>query len=235
MLGRWLLLQPVERRWVPIEEVAPIAWQSIIMSEDGQFCSHHGVDLRELNAVIDDAMEGEKTRGASTITMQLAKNLFLWNGRSFLRKVMELPLAIYLDIVLPKQRIMEIYLNIAEWDTGVFGIEAAAQHYFKRPASQLSARQAALLAVTLPAAGGRDPSKPGAGCSGWPASSNGALRVPAAIPAASARKICAPRLLKPACRMYKPRNHSGPSGWKALHVRNSGQSFRLIEAPYSAA
>jgi monofunctional biosynthetic peptidoglycan transglycosylase len=163
MLGRWLLLQPVERRWVEIENVAPIAWQSIIMSEDGQFCSHHGIDLRELNAVIDDAMEGEKTRGASTITMQLAKNLFLWNGRSILRKIAELPLAIYIDVVLPKKRIMEIYLNIAEWDAGVFGIEAAAQHYFNRPASKLNARQAALLAVTLPAPGVRNPAKPGRG------------------------------------------------------------------------
>jgi monofunctional glycosyltransferase len=163
MLGRWLLLQPVERRWVEIEDVAPIAWQSIIMSEDGQFCAHHGIDLRELNAVIDDAMEGEKTRGASTITMQLAKNLFLWNGRSILRKIAELPLAVYIDVVLPKKRIMEIYLNIAEWDVGVFGIEAAAQHYFNRPASKLSARQAALLAVTLPAPGVRNPAKPGRG------------------------------------------------------------------------
>jgi monofunctional biosynthetic peptidoglycan transglycosylase len=163
MLGRWLLLQPVERRWVEIENVAPVAWQSIIMSEDGQFCSHHGIDLRELNAVIDDAMEGEKTRGASTITMQLAKNLFLWNGRSILRKIAELPLAIYIDVVLPKKRIMEIYLNIAEWDVGVFGIEAAAQHYFNRPASKLNARQAALLAVTLPAPGVRNPAKPGRG------------------------------------------------------------------------
>ncbi len=163
MLGRWLLLQPVDRQWVDIEDVAPIAWQSIIMSEDGQFCAHHGIDLRELNAVIDDAMEGEKTRGASTITMQLAKNLFLWNGRSILRKIAELPLAVYVDIVLPKKRIMEIYLNIAEWDVGVFGIEAAAQHYFNRPASKLSARQAALLAVTLPAPGVRNPAKPGRG------------------------------------------------------------------------
>jgi monofunctional biosynthetic peptidoglycan transglycosylase len=163
MLGRWLMLQPVERRWVGIEDVAPIAWQSIIMSEDGQFCSHHGIDLRELNAVIDDAMEGEMTRGASTITMQLAKNLFLWNGRSILRKAAELPLAVYIDVVLPKRRILEIYLNIAEWDVGVFGIEAAAQHYFNRPASKLSARQAALLAVTLPAPGVRDPAKPGPG------------------------------------------------------------------------
>jgi monofunctional biosynthetic peptidoglycan transglycosylase len=163
MLGRWLMLQPVERQWVAIEDVAPIAWQSIIMSEDGQFCSHHGIDLRELNAVIDDAMEGEKTRGASTITMQLAKNLFLWNGRSILRKAAELPLAVYIDVVLPKRRIMEIYLNIAEWDVGVFGIEAAAQHYFNRPASKLNARQAALLAVTLPAPGVRNPAKPGRG------------------------------------------------------------------------
>jgi monofunctional biosynthetic peptidoglycan transglycosylase len=163
MLGRWLLLQPVERRWVEIENVAPVVLNSIIMSEDGQFCSHHGVDLRELNAVIDDAMEGEKTRGASTITMQLAKNLFLWNGRSFIRKAAELPLAVYLDIVLPKKRIMEIYVNIAEWDAGVFGIEAAAQHHFGRPAAKLNARQAALLAVTLPAPGVRNPGQPGKG------------------------------------------------------------------------
>jgi monofunctional biosynthetic peptidoglycan transglycosylase len=163
MLGRWLLLQPVERQWVEIEDVAPVLLNSIIMSEDGQFCSHHGVDLRELNAVIDDAMEGEKTRGASTITMQLAKNLFLWNGRSFVRKAAELPLAVYLDLVLPKKRIMEIYVNVAEWDTGVFGIEAAAQHHFGRSASKLTARQAALLAVTLPAPGIREPGNPGKG------------------------------------------------------------------------
>lgn len=160
MLGRWLTFQSVDRRWVEIEDIAPSLIQAVVMSEDGQFCAHHGVDLAELNGVIDDAMEGEKVRGASTITMQTAKNLFLWNGRLFIRKAAEIPLAIYMDLVLPKRRIMEIYLNIAEWDEGVFGIEAAAQQHFKRPASKLTARQAALLAVTLPAPTVRNPAKP---------------------------------------------------------------------------
>ena len=130
------------------------------MSEDGQYCSHHGVDWGEMKAVVDEFMEGEETRGASTITMQTAKNLFLWNGRSYLRKALELPLAIYLDLVLSKRRLFEIYLNIVEWDTGVYGIEAASQHYFGRPASELTARQAALLAVTLPNPDDRNPANP---------------------------------------------------------------------------
>jgi monofunctional biosynthetic peptidoglycan transglycosylase len=133
------------------------------MSEDGQFCRHRGVDWVELNAVISDALDGEKPRGASTIPMQTAKNLFLWSGRSYFRKGIEIPLAIYLDAVLSKKRIMEIYLNIAEWDKGVFGIEAAAKHYFGRSASQLSARQAALLTVTLPNPADRNPARPSAG------------------------------------------------------------------------
>jgi monofunctional biosynthetic peptidoglycan transglycosylase len=163
MVGRWLTFQAVDRNWVDIKDISPALVRSVLMSEDGKFCFHHGIDLKELNNVIDDALEGEKTRGASTITMQTAKNLFLWNGRSFVRKAAELPLAAYLDLVLPKQRILEIYLNIAEWGDGIFGVEAAAQRYFKRSASKLSARQAALLAVTLPAPGTRNPAKPGPG------------------------------------------------------------------------
>ncbi len=163
MMARWVSGQKVDRRWVDIEDVAPIMVYSVIMSEDGQFCSHHGVDWNELNAVIDDALDGEATRGASTIPMQTAKNLFLWNGRSFVRKAMEIPLAVYLDGVLSKRRIMEIYLNIAEWDDGVFGVEAAAQTYFGKSASQLTRRQAALLTVTLPAPKVRNPGRPARG------------------------------------------------------------------------
>lgn len=165
MIGRWLTGQPVDRRWVEIETVAPALVHSIIMSEDGQFCAHRGIDLAELNSVIDDALDGEKVRGASTITMQTAKNLFLWNGRFFVRKAAEIPLAIYLDAVLSKRRIMEIYLNVAEWDDGVFGIEAASQHHFGRSAANLSARQAALLAATLPSPKLRNPARPGPGMS----------------------------------------------------------------------
>lgn len=152
-----------DRRWVPLEDVSPVLVHSVMMSEDGQFCSHHGIDLGELNAVLDDAMAGEPTRGASTIPMQTVKNLYLWSGRSFLRKALELPLAIYFDIVTPKRRIMEIYLNIAEWGPNIYGIEAAAQRHFGRSAKDLTRRQAALLAVTLPNPAKRDPSNPTAG------------------------------------------------------------------------
>jgi len=160
MLARWATFQPVERQWVELENVAPIMVYSVIMSEDGQFCAHRGIDLKELGAVIGNALDGEKTRGASTIPMQTAKNLFLWTGRSYVRKALEIPLAVYIDGLWPKKRIMEVYLNIAEWDEGVFGVEAAAQHYFSRSASKLTARQAALLTVSLPDPKGRNPARP---------------------------------------------------------------------------
>ena len=163
MLWRWVTLRPVDRQWVKLAEIAPVLRYSVVMSEDGQFCSHRGVDWVELNAVIDQALEGERTRGASTITMQTAKNLFLWNSRSYVRKILEIPLAIYIDVIWPKNRIMEVYLNIAEWDEGVFGAESAAQHYFGRSASKVSARQAALLTATLPNPLERNPARPGRG------------------------------------------------------------------------
>lgn len=152
-----------DRRWVPIEEVAPELLHSIIMSEDGQFCSHKGIDFAELNQVIDEALAGEGTRGASTIPMQTVKNLFLWGGRSIIRKILEAPLALYFDVVLPKKRIMEIYVNIVEWGPGIYGAEAAAQYHFGRSAKSLTPRQAALLAVSLPNPILRDPAKPSAG------------------------------------------------------------------------
>jgi len=160
MLGRWVTAQPVERRWVKLEQINPVAVYSVMMSEDAKFCSHNGIDWDELNQVIDDAIEGEKTRGASTLSMQVVKNLYLWPGRSFVRKLLELPLALLADGVWSKKRMVEIYLNIAEWDEGVFGIEAAAQRYFNRNAASLSARQSALLAVTLPNPKKRNPAKP---------------------------------------------------------------------------
>lgn len=150
-----------ERDWVEFDAVAPALVRSVLMSEDGQFCRHHGVDWGAVNEVIDDAMDGGPLRGASTITMQTAKNLFLWNGRSYLRKALEVPLAIWIDLILPKERIMEIYLNIAEWGDGIYGIEAASWTYFGRPASELTTQQAALLAVTLPNPYVRDPVNPG--------------------------------------------------------------------------
>ncbi|MER8481866.1 transglycosylase domain-containing protein [Mesorhizobium sp. M1322] len=153
-----------DRRWVSIDDVAPALANSVIMSEDGQFCFHRGIDLGELRGVVDDALAGEMTRGASTITMQTVKNLYLWSRPlGSVRKVVELPLAVYVDMVMSKRRIMEIYLNIAEWGPGIYGIEAAAQHHFGVPAKRLSRRQAALLAVTLPNPIARNPAKPGPG------------------------------------------------------------------------
>ena len=128
MLKDLVTLTGYERRWVSIDDVAPVLAHSVIMSEDGQFCFHRGVDIGELRGVVDDALAGEATRGASTITMQTVKNLFLWSRPlGTVRKVFELPLAVYFDAVMSKRRIMEIYLNIAEWGPGIYGIEAAAQ------------------------------------------------------------------------------------------------------------
>lgn len=164
MLKDLVTFQGYDRQWVSLEEVAPPLLHSIVMSEDGQFCSHYGVDLRELGAVIDDAMAGEATRGASTITMQTVKNLFLWHRPlGTVRKVIELPLAVFFDLVVPKHRIMEIYINIAELGPNIYGAEAAARHHFGKSAKNLSRREAALLTAALPNPILRNPAKPSAG------------------------------------------------------------------------
>lgn len=164
MLKDLVTFQGYDRQWVSLEEVAPPLLHSIVMSEDGQFCSHYGVDLRELGAVIDDAMAGEATRGASTITMQTVKNLYLWHRPlGTLRKVIELPLAVFFDLVVPKRRIMEIYINIAELGPNIYGAEAAARHHFGKSAKNLSRREAALITAALPNPILRNPAKPSAG------------------------------------------------------------------------
>jgi len=163
MLRDLVLLRGYDRQWLSFDEISPHLVRSVMMSEDGQFCIHGGVDWVQMRGVIDDALEGESTRGASTIPMQTAKNLFLWNGRSFVRKGMELPLAIAADFVWSKRRMMELYLNVAEWGPGIYGAEAAAQHHFGVSAAKLSRRQAALLAVSLPNPIDRNAGKPGRG------------------------------------------------------------------------
>jgi monofunctional biosynthetic peptidoglycan transglycosylase len=151
MIARWLLGKRVERIIVPLGRIAPVLPRTVIASEDARFCSHHGVDLAELREALEDADDLSEMRGGSTITQQVAKNLFLWPGRSFVRKALEFPLALWIDWVLPKRRIMEIYLNIAEWGpNGEFGIEAGARHAFNKPASQLTPGEAALLTAMLP-------------------------------------------------------------------------------------
>lgn len=163
MLADGFTFRPFHREWVEIDDIAPVLKQSVIMSEDGQFCSHQGVDWGALNEVINEALEGERARGASTITMQTVKNLFLWNSRSFVRKGLEIPLAIWFDLVVPKKRVLEIYLNIAEWGIATYGVAAASQAYFGKHPAELSPREAALLAVALPNPKERNPASPGPG------------------------------------------------------------------------
>jgi monofunctional biosynthetic peptidoglycan transglycosylase len=160
MLTRWVRSEPVDRTYVPLAEISPALRSAVIGSEDSRFCRHHGVDWGALREVIDEADEDGPSRGASTITMQTAKNLFLWPGRSAVRKAIEIPLALLIDLVWPKRRVLEVYLNIAEWGDGLFGAEAAAQRYFQKSAKRLSLQEAALLAAALPNPKKRDPGHP---------------------------------------------------------------------------
>jgi monofunctional biosynthetic peptidoglycan transglycosylase len=159
MLGRWVKGQPVERVWVPLDDVSRNLIAAVVTSEDGRFCSHHGVDWIEMRNAIEEDEDGP-SRGASTITMQTVKNLFLWNSRSFVRKALEIPLALTLDRLWSKRRILETYLNIAEWGEGIFGVEAAAHAYFGKSAKQIDQREAALLATALPNPKLRNPAHP---------------------------------------------------------------------------
>lgn len=161
MLGRWLTGEPVAREAVPLDAIAPVLVQAVIASEDQRFCAHHGVDWGALRDVVDD--EAGPSRGASTITMQTVKNVFLWPGRSYLRKGLEIPLALLVDLVWGKRRTMEIYLNIAEWGEGVYGAEAAARHWFRKSARDLGRGEAALLAAILPNPIARSASRPSRG------------------------------------------------------------------------
>jgi len=164
MAWRWLRGAPMSREWVDFSAISPFLPRSVVSAEDANFCRHHGIDWGALREVIDDAEDGEVARGGSTITQQVAKNLFLWPGRSVVRKALELPLALWIDLVLPKQRILEIYLNIAEFGpSGQFGAEAGSAYAFGRPASALAPREAALLAATLPNPVRRSARNPGPG------------------------------------------------------------------------
>lgn len=164
MLSRMLTGQSVTRVWRDIDDISDRLKASVILSEDGQFCRHWGIDVAALRVEVDNYLAGRDARGASTITMQVARNLFLWNGQSAVRKALEVPLAAYIDLVMPKKRIMEIYLNIAEWGPeGEFGVAAGSQRAFGRAPQNLDWRTASLLAVTLPNPILRNPARPTAG------------------------------------------------------------------------
>jgi len=164
MAWRSLKGAPMSRQWIDFSAISPALPRSVVGSEDAKFCSHRGVDWGALRNVIDDAEDGEVARGGSTITQQVAKNLFLWPGRSVVRKALELPLALWIDLVLPKRRILEIYLNTAELGpSGQFGAEAGSNYAFGHSAATLSPREAALLAAILPNPIRRSARTPGPG------------------------------------------------------------------------
>lgn len=164
MLARWATGRAVTRSWVDLAEMSPQLPAVVIASEDSGFCRHRGIDWKYLQEAIEDAQDGEVSGGGSTITQQTVKNLFLWPGRSFIRKGLELPLALWMDLVLPKSRILELYLNIAEWGPGGrFGAEAGAQYAFGRSSRTLSGPDAALLAAILPNPLTRSARSPGPG------------------------------------------------------------------------
>jgi monofunctional biosynthetic peptidoglycan transglycosylase len=164
MLGRWVTFRHVDRTYVPIDRISPSLTLAVIIAEDGRFCGHHGIDLTEIQDALADGDDLSEVRGASTITQQLAKNLFLWPGHSFIRKALELPLAIWIDLVLTKKRILELYLNVAEWGPdGIFGAEAGARRAFGKSADKLSRYQAAVMAAALPNPVRRNAKSPGPG------------------------------------------------------------------------
>ncbi len=154
--SEWRRLGKVERDWVPMEQIAPIMARSAVAAEDANFCLHWGFDVE----AIRDALEDGGSRGASTITQQVVKNVFLWQGRSWLRKALETSITPVVEIFWSKQRILEVYLNVAETGQGVFGVEAAAQRYYGVSADQMSPVQAARLAAILPSPRNRSVTDP---------------------------------------------------------------------------
>jgi monofunctional glycosyltransferase len=150
----------INREWVPISKMSPNLVRAVIVAEDWTFCAHHGVDVAAVQDAIEKAGDGIP-RGASTISMQTVKNVFLWPSKSYVRKAIEVPMTLVMEILWPKRRVLEVYLNIAEWGPGIFGAEAASQHHFNKPASKLTSREAAQLAASLPNPFVRDAGDPG--------------------------------------------------------------------------
>jgi monofunctional biosynthetic peptidoglycan transglycosylase len=153
----WVRLGHVERDWRGFDDISPHLARAVLAAEDANFCDHWGFDLKAIENAITANAKGRRVRGASTISQQVAKNLFLWHGRSWLRKGLEAGFTGLIETIWTKRRIVEVYLNIAEFDAGVFGAQAAARHYFNRDASALTLDQAARLAAVLPDPKGRAP------------------------------------------------------------------------------
>jgi monofunctional biosynthetic peptidoglycan transglycosylase len=156
MVGETRRLGSVDHQWVPIEQVAPVMQRSVVAAEDANFCLHWGFDMREIRKALAEGAG----RGASTLSQQTVKNVYFWQGRSWVRKSMEALMTPLVELVWSKRRILEVYLNVAEFDEGVFGVEAAARHYFGVGPEVLTAVQAARLAAVLPNPKARSASRP---------------------------------------------------------------------------
>ncbi len=136
--------------WVPWQRIAPVAGLAMVAAEDQKFPEHWGFDFEAIDKALDHNKRSRRMRGASTISQQTAKNLFLWSGRSYIRKGLEVGYTLLIETFWPKRRVLEMYLNIAQFGPGVYGVEAAAQIYFHKPAARLSRSEAAMLAAVLP-------------------------------------------------------------------------------------
>lgn len=150
MVVRWFQGESWRQNWVSIDDISPALLRAVVASEDSRFCSHSGFDWLEIRAVLRLVVFQGRMRGASTISMQTARNLMLWPGRDPLRKMLEILDTVLLEAVWPKRRILEVYMNIAEWGPGIYGVEAAAREAFGKSAAQVTEHEAALLAVVLP-------------------------------------------------------------------------------------
>ncbi|MGQ5700921.1 monofunctional biosynthetic peptidoglycan transglycosylase [Sandaracinobacteroides sp. A072] len=153
--------ESVKRQWVDLDDIARHLPRAVIAAEDARFCSHHGFDMEAIEKAMERNREGGRLRGGSTISQQTAKNAFLWPGRTMVRKGAEAWFTALIELLWGKRRIMEVYLNVAEFGRGVYGAEAAARHYFDKPASRLTRQEAARLAAILPQPVKRDAARPG--------------------------------------------------------------------------
>jgi monofunctional biosynthetic peptidoglycan transglycosylase len=189
MLWRFATGESVTRIWVPLDRISPELVRAVIAAEDQNFCSHSGIDWGALREVLND--EDGPTRGGSTISMQTVKNVYLWHGRSYVRKGLELPLALAADLAWSKHRMMEVYLNVAEFGEGLFGVEAASRRYFGKPAAALTRREAAALAAALPNPRLRNPALAS------PRARTNGLRIHSRIAALGERAQCALRASGP--------------------------------------
>lgn len=142
----------IQKKWVSYEDISKNFFRAVVAAEDARFMSHSGFDWDAIDAArrYNEARKGKKLRGASTISMQTAKNAFLWHGRNYVRKALEAYFTILIEFVWGKKRILEVYVNIIEFGEGIYGVEAASRHYFAKPAKDLTRREAALLAAVLP-------------------------------------------------------------------------------------